>query len=95
MGSKVLDPLIFPMAHHIGERYNSETEASTFDLRGGWRIAHLTRQERDVWLLAHGLLDRLEQGTRWTRAALLEVARPVVGKDVDSIVERIGWNETC
>lgn len=89
MGSKATDPLIFPMAHHLGEQYVSETKTTTYELRGGWHVESLTKQERDVWLLAHGLLDQLEHGIRWTRATLLEVALPVVGNDVNSIVESL------
>lgn len=87
MGSKVLDPLIFPMAHCLGELYSGETKTSTYELRGGWHTESLTRQERDVWVLGHGLTDQLNAGVRWTRTVLVDTARMVVGNEADSIVE--------
>lgn len=87
MDSSSTDPLIFPMAHFLGELYSSDSKTSTYELRGGWHTESLTRQERDVWVLAHGLIDKLNDGVRWTRATLLEGARLVVGNEADSIVE--------
>ncbi|MBN1173251.1 MAG: hypothetical protein JXA67_13840 [Micromonosporaceae bacterium] len=87
MGTTATDPLIFPLGHYAGERYDCETEASTYDLRSGWRVTHLTPEERDVWALAHGLTNRLGRGIRWTRAALLAAAGPANKEEFSSTIE--------
>ncbi|MBT8226185.1 MAG: hypothetical protein HKP61_16945 [Dactylosporangium sp.] len=82
----VPEPLIFPIAHYVGETYNSEDQTTTYDLRGGWRTAQLTQTERDVWLLAHGLPDRLQEAQRWTRTALLDMSTLHLGREAERVV---------
>lgn len=89
MGSNATDPLILPIAHYIGEQYNSETKSSTFDLRGGWGIAEVNPTERLVWATAHGLPEQLARGKRWTRTALVEAVGPTIGDSTSRIIDEL------
>jgi hypothetical protein len=89
VGNNATDPLIFPMAHYIGEQYDSESQSSVYTLRGGWTVVELNAAERLVWAHAHGMPEQLQQGTRWTREALLEAVKPQVGEDAHQIIEHL------
>ena len=80
-----LQPLIFPLAHYVGTRYDSDTKTSTFQLRGGWKVANLTVSERNLWALAHGVPSELEKGTRWTKDHMLEIACPQMA-DAETVI---------
>ena len=80
-----LQPLIFPLAHYVGMMYDSEAKTSTFQLRGGWKVASLTESERNLWALAHGVPSELEKGTRWTKDHMLEIACPQMA-DAETVI---------
>ena len=84
------EPLIFPIARYLGDSFNSEDKTTTYDLRGGWDVVHLTRLERDIWAMAHGMPDQLESGRRWTRTALRESLQHQWGADtVDQTIDNL------
>ena len=84
------DPLVLPLANYLGDGFNSQDKTTSYDLRGGWDVVHLTRLERDTWAMAHGLPDQLKNGRRWTRTALRETLQPQWGADtVDQTIDNL------
>ena len=87
------DPLVLPLARYLGDGFNSRDKTTSYDLRGGWDVVHLTRLERDVWAMAHGIPDQLKNGRRWTRTALRETLQPqwgahTVDQTIDNLISR-------
>jgi hypothetical protein len=80
--------LLIPIAHYIGETYDTVDKTTTYDLRGGWNVVHITKDERVVWGLAHGTADAVREGQPWTRARLLDVVGSAV-PNAENIVESL------
>lgn len=82
--------LIVPIAHYVGQEYESADVPPTFNLRGGWSIVNLTEDERAIWAFAHGVPEHVGSGRPWNREALKQAAAPhFKGGDIDDMIENL------
>lgn len=85
------EPLIFPVGHYLGPRFDDESDASGHhQIRLGRSVARL--QDRDqyaVWLLCHGA-GRTAPDDRWTRQRVIDQSASVDGlSDVPAIIDAL------
>jgi hypothetical protein len=82
------EPLVFPLGHAMGP-FHSHRDAppSYWVVRLGWDSPLLhTRDDADVWTLAHGLADQVHT-IPWTRAVIRDVAGRAGIADPDRVLD--------
>jgi hypothetical protein len=85
--SETHQTLIVPIAHYVGQDYDVDKDAPTYNLRGGWDVVELTEAERTIWFLAAGVPQQINEDKPWTRDALREAATPFLADaDLDAII---------
>jgi hypothetical protein len=77
-------PLIFPIGHQVGARFQSGQVIAAQQVRCGGRFHDLTEQQAEVWQLAHGVPEVIDQQILWQRG-LVEERLPGAGATIDEL----------
>jgi hypothetical protein len=65
-------PLLFPIGHQVGPRYQASQMIAAQQVRRGAEFHDLTEQQAQVWLLARGVPEEIDRQTPWQRASVEE-----------------------
>lgn len=78
-------PLIFPIGHQVGARYQAGQLVAAQQVRCGGRFHDLTEQQAEVWRLAHGVPEEIDRQVPWQRSAV-EERLPGAGMVIDDLM---------
>lgn len=65
-------PLIFPIGQQVGSRYQAGQLVAAQQVRCGGRFHDLTERQAEVWRLAHGVPEEIDQEIPWQRSSIEE-----------------------
>lgn len=65
-------PLIFPIGHQVGARVQAGQIVAAQQVRCGGKFHDLTEQQAEVWRLAHGVPEAIDQQAPWQRSSVEE-----------------------
>lgn len=77
-------PLIFPIGHQVGARYQSGQLVAAQQVRCGGKFHDLTAPQAEVWQLAHGVPEEIDRQVPWQRG-LIEERLPGIGPVIDEL----------
>jgi hypothetical protein len=77
-------PLIFPIGHPVGARYQSGQLVAAQQVRLGGKFHDLTDQQAEVWQLAHGVPAEIDRQVPWQRGSV-EERIPGAGPVIDQL----------
>jgi hypothetical protein len=65
-------PLIFPIGHQIGARFQAGQIVAAQQVRRGGKFHDLTERQAEVWRLAHGVPEEIDRQIPWQRGSIEE-----------------------